>query len=369
MTREEVDGLGGDFPGRASAAPGARRPLPSPPRHAGVLGRSESMSTATSDVGEAARLLSGTYGEVTVRNARHDGRFRLRMRSILLGHVTVTSTEVSSCSVLGARHDDYTVYLPLRGTVRVATGAASSTLSGSAGVMLSPASGMVSSEHLSEECEVLTISIERALLEAELGELLGHSIRSGVVFEPFLDVTERGTFVHTLRLLQAVLADPRGTDVHPVMYRRLGRLVTLSLLLSQPHPWSEEIRRSAGFGAPAPVRAALAAIDEAPLKFMTVGDIAQHVGLSVRALEAGFRQHVGTSPMAYLHRVRMAGAHETLESSEPELTTATAVAQRWGFSHYGRFAAEYRRRYGISPADTLRRRPPTPVRRGDESPS
>ena len=36
------------------------------------------------------------------------------------------------------------------------------------------------------------------------------------------------------------------------------------------------------------------------------------------------------------------------------LDTATAIAQRWGFPHYGRFAAQYRRAYGCAPADTLR---------------
>jgi AraC-like DNA-binding protein len=30
------------------------------------------------------------------------------------------------------------------------------------------------------------------------------------------------------------------------------------------------------------------------------------------------------------------------------------VAARWGFSHLGRFAAAYRKRYGESPSHTLR---------------
>jgi AraC-like DNA-binding protein len=30
------------------------------------------------------------------------------------------------------------------------------------------------------------------------------------------------------------------------------------------------------------------------------------------------------------------------------------VAQRWGFMHYGRFAAQYRQRFGCLPGETLR---------------
>jgi AraC-like DNA-binding protein len=29
------------------------------------------------------------------------------------------------------------------------------------------------------------------------------------------------------------------------------------------------------------------------------------------------------------------------------------IALRWGFGHFGRFAAEYRRRFGESPSQTL----------------
>jgi AraC-like DNA-binding protein len=44
--------------------------------------------------------------------------------------------------------------------------------------------------------------------------------------------------------------------------------------------------------------------------------------------------------MAYLRQVRMARAHEELLAADSERTTASTVARKWGFGHYGRFAAE-----------------------------
>ena len=42
--------------------------------------------------------------------------------------------------------------------------------------------------------------------------------------------------------------------------------------------------------------------------------------------------------------------------STPSLGTLSvaALAARWGFTHLGRFAMEYRRRYGHYPSQTLR---------------
>jgi transcriptional regulator GlxA family with amidase domain len=101
----------------------------------------------------------------------------------------------------------------------------------------------------------------------------------------------------------------------------------------------------------------VAAIEANPRAFVTVGDVAEVAGLSVRALEEGFRRHLDTTPMAYLRMVRLARVHDELVDADPEATTAMAVAQRWGFGHYGRFAALYRQRFGRSPAATLRGRP------------
>jgi AraC-like DNA-binding protein len=58
--------------------------------------------------------------------------------------------------------------------------------------------------------------------------------------------------------------------------------------------------------------------------------------------------------MTYLRQVRMTRAHEDLLAADPDETTATAIARRWAFGHYGRFAADYQRRFGREPSETLR---------------
>ncbi len=89
-------------------------------------------------------------------------------------------------------------------------------------------------------------------------------------------------------------------------------------------------------------------------------ELARLAGTSVRQLHEGFRRHLGLSPMVYLREVRLMRAHEDLVAADQGLRSVSDVAYRWGFGHPGRFAADYRRRYGQLPSDTLRRRGPQP---------
>ena len=50
--------------------------------------------------------------------------------------------------------------------------------------------------------------------------------------------------------------------------------------------------------------------------------------------------------------IRLARVREELLHGT-ENATVTGVAMRWGFTHTGRFAAAYRRKYGESPSQTL----------------
>jgi transcriptional regulator GlxA family with amidase domain len=74
--------------------------------------------------------------------------------------------------------------------------------------------------------------------------------------------------------------------------------------------------------------------------------------VSLRTLSAGFQACHGTSPMRWLREVRLQGAHADLSRADGSVAD---IALRWGFAHFGRFAAEYARRFGQSPSRTLRR--------------
>lgn len=87
---------------------------------------------------------------------------------------------------------------------------------------------------------------------------------------------------------------------------------------------------------------------------LTVSEIADAVGVGARALQAAFRDSLGVTPREMLTEVRFERARARLLAADGT-TTVSGAALDSGFAHLGRFSVGYRRRYGESPSDTLRR--------------
>ncbi|MQY30435.1 helix-turn-helix transcriptional regulator [Nocardia aurantia] len=95
---------------------------------------------------------------------------------------------------------------------------------------------------------------------------------------------------------------------------------------------------------------------------ITVAELSEHAGVGVRTLQYGFRRTYDTTPLQYLRGIRLQRAHDDLAAATPGHDTVTAIAARWMFTHSGRFAAAYRRRYGCPPHRTLADYAASPVR-------
>jgi len=77
----------------------------------------------------------------------------------------------------------------------------------------------------------------------------------------------------------------------------------------------------------------------------TIGELASLVGTSGRTLQRQFLSFLGKTPLAVLKDTRFERARRELLQGVPGAKVMD-VAARCGFPHFGRFAVEYRRRYG-----------------------
>lgn len=81
--------------------------------------------------------------------------------------------------------------------------------------------------------------------------------------------------------------------------------------------------------------------------------LARVADVSPRTLEAHFRDYLGTTPIGWVRRTRLAFARrQFLMSDGTESVTDVAVAS--GFSQFGRFARQYREAFGELPSQTRR---------------
>jgi AraC-like DNA-binding protein len=100
---------------------------------------------------------------------------------------------------------------------------------------------------------------------------------------------------------------------------------------------------------PALLRRAIAFIDENAHTDVSPADIAAAIDVTPQALLNAFRVHRDCTPMEYVRRVRLHHAHLELVASDPETTSVTDIARRWGFHQIGLFMRRYSQAYGGDP--------------------
>jgi transcriptional regulator GlxA family with amidase domain len=87
---------------------------------------------------------------------------------------------------------------------------------------------------------------------------------------------------------------------------------------------------------------------------ITVGDIADSVGVSIRTLQKGFVDHYFMSPKQMLKIMRLDKARELLKARRSHVHSVNGACKAVGYGHAGRFSKEYADRFGETPSETLK---------------
>jgi TolB-like protein/AraC-like DNA-binding protein/Flp pilus assembly protein TadD len=109
-----------------------------------------------------------------------------------------------------------------------------------------------------------------------------------------------------------------------------------------------------GRAVPSDVKRAIGYLRQARAGKLSIADLVSHCAVPERTLQKHFRAFLGMSPLDYWRRLRLAAARNELLRC-PDDASVTEIATRFGFTHLGRFARQYRRRFGEAPSSTLRR--------------
>jgi AraC-like DNA-binding protein len=252
---------------------------------------------------------------------------------------------------------DYWLQLPICEPIEFTVGRECITCDPRHAVLSSPSSGLLIRTKGSGAR--FNISLTGSALIRQLVGLLGATPATPLEFAPSMDLTAGygRSLAQAVRLAVADFERAGATPWDAATTNLFEQFVVSRLLLSHPSNYLDLLRRRERSLAPRDLRRALDYMHANLAAPITIADIAEAAGIAGRTLFQYFREFRGTSPMRYLQDQRFERVRDALQRAEPEEVVAE-IAIRWGFSHLGRFAGEYRRRFAETPSQTLRRYTP-----------
>ena len=203
----------------------------------------------------------------------------------------------------------------------------------------------------------LFLKIDKRLVERKFRAWTGNEEAAPLEFElaPVSEMARIGTLARYVRMLCDDVKNDATCLAHPLVREQIaGGLVSL-LLTSLRHNKMRAIEAAGSPAAPCFVRRVEEFIHEHASETLSLEDLANVAGVSMRALQQGFRRFRDTTPMAHLRARRLELARNELVRAARHGGSVAGVANGVGFTHLGRFARDYRARFGEPPSRTLSR--------------
>jgi AraC-like DNA-binding protein len=282
--------------------------------------------------------------------------FGLTLRVTQVGPITLGDITYDTDVALGfdQMRDTYHVHVPLKGWLQ----------SQHRGQRLNSGPGLATNYRPDAEVTVtrwpggsrhLAVKIDQCAVDRALETLLDSALDSSIAFDAELPLHADAAqdWVRLVLMVQRRLECPDSLMGHRLVWDPLVESLIHGLLLVADHPYRQALAARAAPGRPGAVRDAMDIIEAAPHLPLTTATLTKQCHVSVRALQEGFRRHLGMPPMAYLRLIRLRRAHRDLRSADPARVTVAYIAHRWGFAHLGRFAAAHKTMFGETPLHAL----------------
>lgn len=292
-----------------------------------------------------------------LKAARAGERVGACMHQVRQGRLAINRLEYSTeVDIDPGRLDDfYLIQIPIQGRAEIRCGNQRFDSTPEVASLISPDQPL--RMRWAGGAPQLTLRIDKADMRYHCQQHMPQAADRLPSFHPQLQLSAPGGgyFLQLLGLMVQAMGDPQHPIHQPLVLRQLESTLLNALLYGQPLADGARLESVAQTCLrPYFVKRAEAYIEAHLHEPLSIETLAEQAGVSVRTLFAGFRNFRGTSPMAYLREQRLERVHQEL--AQGAQGSVTDIAFKWGFAHLGRFAQEYKRRYGQSPSATLRLR-------------
>ena len=204
-------------------------------------------------------------------------------------------------------------------------------------------------------CAQILIQVRKEPFRAFAERVADRSLPGPLRFDPQVDFT-RPQMLAWRRLAETLfLAAEAAPENRYGLAARFNEQRLLEIFLRcQPSNMSLFFDRRPAGAPPRYLRRAEEFLREHCDRDITLLDIATAAGVAPRTLQLAYRNAFGETPIGALQRERLRRVRFDLGAGEGEATVAE-TAMRWGLTHLGRFAAQYRNEFGERPSETARR--------------
>ena len=249
----------------------------------------------------------------------------------------------------------FLLQVPLAGSSDVQCGAARVASTPNVATLLSPTLPTVMTWHAG--CRKLIVLIERKVVERHLTALLDRHL-DAVAFDAQVALTDaigQAIRAHAMLMQQTAMQSvvlPAGSG--RLVQRELRNGLVGLLLTGLTHDHTALLAQGAAIPAPGHVKRAEDFFNAHPDREISVTELADIAGVSLRSLQEGFRRFRKMTLTEAIRDARL-GYWRRLLEAPPAGAGVGALAMAAGLTHLGRAAALYAKRYGEAPSDTLRR--------------
>ncbi len=318
----------------------------------------------TRNLDEANSLFESEWGPHKTEVLDRSNRFEARLRFKRLSAIGLSSLWCSSAMHIKAPSTKpfFVLIMRLEGSSEYSIGKRTFTTSPDIGVLFQGSRPLEA--RTAKHWQVYGTRFGPEVLDRELSKMLDRPIGRSVEFDPQINF-QIGAGLAVKRMLVRLYRETGFLTCgeHHASYAnqligipQLERSLIGLLLEGLRHNYTTVLhtpRDSAA--APFQIRLVEEFISANADQPLSLGDLATVAGVNNRTLQYSFRRHRGYSPMRFLRWVRLDRVREELRGRGRDMTV-TDSAIHWGLLHFGRFAAEYRLRFGEYPSETLRRR-------------
>jgi AraC-like DNA-binding protein len=277
-------------------------------------------------------------------------------RSSSLGGLTIEAMELECRDAFRVRKVErptfHSFHFVVKGACHVTSSRQSFTATAGNLFVLQP--NQEAQEHWAEGCEQFIVRIDKSEIEKAVQKMLGHQPSNEIIFKHMSTDPGIADWIGQLSLLpQNSLAGRSGLFENKHVAFHLEQSLIMMLLSEIEHSCSAEMSHENHGPAPYYVKRVEDMFRANFENEISMADILQVSGVSLRTVFYGFQRWRGTTPMGYLRDMRLDAARQYLAKPVAGPKSVSEAALAAGFTNFSQFSKLYKMRFGEKPSATL----------------